>query len=191
MIPRARHWLPLFPLLALLGLAYWLNQQALTDRFTPEKRVRHDPDVIVENFSAVSLDTSGSPHFVISADRMQHFPDDDSTLLNAPRITMYSTNHQAINATALTGAISGKGQEVTLLDGVELSREGNTQQNPFRIHTEYLHILPDQDWVDTDRAITMIDANITLHAVGMTLDNKSRILKLLSQVRSEYVPNEN
>jgi lipopolysaccharide export system protein LptC len=185
---RARYWLPLVPLFGLLGATYWLNQQVLPEPAKPDSSKRHDPDAIVENFSATRLNEQGVPRFVMAATKMLHYPDDDSTTLEAPRITMLSVGQPAIHAIAKRGIISSKGDEVFLHDDVEVLREASAQQDELTLQTEYLHIIPDQDLANTDRAVTIVDAHNTVHATGMEMDNKTRTLKLLSQVRSEHVP---
>lgn len=187
-ISRARHWLSVLPLLALLGITYWLSQQVLPESFRPDGKKRHDPDAIVENFSASKLDESGMPHFVVAAKKMLHYPDDDSTVLEQPRITMYSGAHPAIHAIAKRGTVSSKGDEIFLYDEIEVMREADARQDALTLQTKYLHIVPEQNLTDTDRAITVTGAHSTLHAVGMEMDSGARTLKLLSQVRSEYVP---
>ena len=88
------------------------------------------------------------------------------------------------------GTISSKGDDVFLLDNVKVLREASAQQDQLTLQTEYLHIAPDQNLANTDRAVTIVDAHNIVHATGMEMDSKTRILKLLSQVRSEYVPNK-
>jgi lipopolysaccharide export system protein LptC len=187
---RARYWLPLMPLFALLGATYWLNQQVLPEPAKPDSSKRHDPDAIVENFSATKLNEQGVPSFIMAATKMLHYPDDDSTTLESPRITMLSAGQPAIHASAKRGTISSKGEEVFLHDDVEVLRETSAQRDQLTLQTEYLHIIPDQDLANTDRAVTIVDAHNIVHATGMEMDNKTRTLKLLSQVRSEHVPNE-
>ncbi len=185
---RARHWLPLLPLLVLLGAAYWLNQQVRSEQVKPDGGKRHDPDAIMENFSAIKLNKQGAPRFIMAAKKMQHYPDDDSTVLDVPRLAILSAEHPVIHLIARQGAVSSKGDEVFLHNDVEVLREASVRQEELSLHTEYLHIVPDRDWVDTDRAVTMVDAHNTVHATGLEMDNKARTLKLLSQVRSEHVP---
>ena len=189
LVSRVRPWLPLLPLLGLLAATYWLNQQALPGPAKPESK-RHDPDAIMENFSATNLNEQGVPDFVMAATKLMHYPDDDSTTLDAPRITMLSAGQPAIHATAEHGTISSKGDDVFLLDNVKVLREASAQQDQLTLQTEYLHIAPDQNLANTDRAVTIVDAHNIVHATGMEMDSKTRILKLLSQVRSEYVPNK-
>jgi len=184
---RVRPWLPLLPLVGLLSATYWLNQQALPGPAKPES-ARHDPDAIMDNFSATSLNDQGVPDFIMAATRLIHYPDDDSTTLDDPRITMLSPGQPAIHATAEHGSISGKGEDLYLRDNVKVLREASAQQGQLTVQTDYLHISPDQNLADTDRPVTIVEAHNIVHATGMELDNKTRILKLLSNVRSVHVP---
>ena len=187
---RARYWLLPLPLLGLLGISYWLNQQAQLEPAKPDSSKRHDPDAIVENFSATKLNELGLPSFIMAANKMLHYPDDDSTTLDVPRITMLSAGQPVIHAIAKRGTISSKGDEVLLHDEVEVLREASARQTALTLQTDYLRIIPDQDLANTDRAVTIFDAHNTVRATGMEMDNKTRTLKLLSQVRSEHVPNK-
>jgi lipopolysaccharide export system protein LptC len=189
LVSRVRHWLPLLPLFVLLAATYWLNQQVLPEPAKPENK-RHDPDAIMENFSATNLNEQGVPDFVMAATKLMHYPDDDSTTVDEPRITMLSAGQPAIHATAEHGIISSKGDEVFLRDNVKVLREAGAHQDQMTLQTQYLHIIPDRDLAKTDRAVTIVDAHSIVHAIGMEMDNKTRTLKLLSQVRSEYVPNK-
>lgn len=186
---RVRYWLPLLPLLGLLGVTYWLNQLVQPEPAKPDSSKRHDPDAIMENFSAIKLNEQGTPRFIMAAKKMQHYPDDDSTTLEMPRLATLSADRPAIHTTAKRGLVSSKGDEVFLHDDVKVLREASTLQDELTLRTEYLHVIPDKDLANTDRAVTIVDAHNTVHATGLEMDNKARTLKLLSQVRSEHVPN--
>ncbi len=185
---RARYWLPLLPLLGMLAVTYWLNQQVQPESAQPDNGERHDPDAIVENFSAIKLNEQGVPRFVMAAKKMQHYPDDDSTTLEVPRLTTLSADRPAIHTIAKRGIVSSRGDEVFLHGDVEVLREASAQQDELTLHTEYLHVIPDLDLANTDRAVTITDARNTVHAIGLEMDNKARTLKLLSQVKSEHIP---
>ena len=185
---RARYWLPLLPLFGLLGATYWLNLQVQPQAAKPDSSKRHDPDAIIENFSATKLNEQGVPGFIMVAKKMLHYPDDDSTTLEAPHITMLSAEHPAIHASAKRGTISSKGDEIFLHDDVEVLRDASAKQDQLSLQTEYLHVIPDQNLTDTDRAITIVEDHTTVHAIGMEMNSETRTLKLLSQVRSEHVP---
>jgi lipopolysaccharide export system protein LptC len=188
---RARYWLPVLPLLGLLGGTYWLNQQAQPEPERLINREPQDPDAIMENFSAMQLSKQGLPRFTIAADKLQHYPFDDRTTLEAPRVTIVSPDQPVVHSTAKRGSISGKGDEVFLYDDVVVLRGANAERAELRVNTEYLHIVPERNLIDTDKAISIVEGNKTLHATGMQIDNNARTFKLLSNVRSTYVPAKN
>ena len=185
---RARYWLPLLPLLGLLGATYWLDQQSQPGPTKPDRSKRHDPDAIVENFSATKLNELGVPSFTITANKLLHYPDDDSTTLEVPHITLLSDTQPTIHANAKSGTISNQGNKILLHDDVEVTREANAKLDRLTLQTEYLNIIPDQNFTYTDRAVTIVENHTTVHAKGMQMNSQTRILKLLSQVRSEYAP---
>ena len=134
------------------------------------------------------MNEQGMPSFIMAAKKMVHFPDNDSATLEEPRITMLSAGQPAIHATAKSATISDKGEEVILHDDVEVVRDAGERQDSFKLQTEYLRILPDQNLADSDRAVTLVDAHNIVHAIGMELNNNTRTLKLLSKVISDHVP---
>ena len=85
-IEKARSWLPLLPLLLLLAATYWLNQQVQPLAQT-QSQLRHDVDYVVDNFSAVTLNVQGQPRFMLTAQKLWHYPDDDTTHLQKPNLT--------------------------------------------------------------------------------------------------------
>ena len=96
----------------------------------------------------------------------------------------------AIHIIAKRGNVSSRGDELFLYDDVEVLREASARQNELTLQTEYLHIIPDLDWAETDHPVTIVDVRNTVHAVGLAMDNQARTLKLLSQVRSVHVPSK-
>lgn len=185
---RARYWLPMLPLLGLLGVTYWLDQQARQEPDKAGGAIRHDPDAIMEDFSSVKMNEQGVPRFIMSAKKMQHYPDDDSSILDAPRLASLSATLPTVHLVAQRGIVSGSGNEVFLHDEVEVLREASADRGELTLQTDYLRVLPDRDWADTDHAVTIFDGRNVVHAVGLEMDNKMRTLKLLSQVRSVHEP---
>ncbi|MDP3477710.1 LPS export ABC transporter periplasmic protein LptC [Hydrogenophaga sp.] len=186
-VEKARAWLPLLPLLLLLLATYWLNQQVLP---LPQKQSqqRHDIDYSVDRFSAVSLNKEGQPRYIIAAERLWHYPDDDSSHLQMPLLTSLHRDRPPTVTSARTGMISSKGDDVYLYDEVRIVRDAGNGVGEQRFATDYLHIVPDRDWADTDQSVVVTDRYNVLRAVGMELDNQARTVKLLSRVRANHEP---
>jgi lipopolysaccharide export system protein LptC len=185
---RARYWLLLLPLLGLLGVTYWLNRQAQTEPTKASANTRFSIDATMENFSATKMDEQGNPHFTVSAKRLHHYPGDDSTALDEPVLTTISDEGTSIRATAMRGKIAGKGDEIFLYDHVEMRRDASTEQGSLTLTTESLQMLPEQNLITTDQPVTLADATTTVDAVGLEMNYKARTFKLLSRVKSVYVP---
>jgi len=188
MMDRLRSWLPLLPLLLLMGATYWLNLQVQSPTEGPNNDLLHDPDYVVDNFTATTLDIHGKVNFVMSAKKMWHYPDDDVTLLEAPKLESLSHEQSPLHISAQKGEISSKGDEVILRNDVVIVRPAYAKQSELTFKTEYLRVTPAKDIADTDKAVTLYDSHATLNAVGMELDNKLRSVKFLSNVKTEYEP---
>ena len=182
---RLREWWSLLPLLLLLGATYWLDQQVHPVHLKNDDNKRHDPDFSISKFVATTLNKQGLPHFVLSAQKMVHYPDNDTTYLDAPHLSSLYSDQPPIYTSARRGEVSSKGNEVFLHDEVKIVRAADATQSEVTLTSSYLHVVPDLDLMDTDRPVTMTDAHNVMHAVGMTYNNKTRVINLLAQVRSQ------
>lgn len=185
-VAKYRYWLPLVPLLVLLAGIYWLDKQVQQEIAVAANNQRHDPDGIMDNFHATKMDVQGEPRFLLSAKQMRHYPDHDTTELDLPRVTMLSSERPPVYVNGNRGNVSSRGDEVLFHEAVVVRRAAAGEQSAMTLKTEYLRVLPNHDWADTDRAVTMVNLNNTVHAIGLEMDNKARTMKLLSQVRSEH-----
>ncbi len=188
MMERLRSWLPLLPLILLTGATYWLNLQVQPSATGSNMNLRHDPDYIIDNFVATTLDENGKIRFVISAKKLWHYPDDDTTHLEIPRVESMTAERPPTRMAALTGELSGKGDEIFLRGEVTIVRPAYAEKSELTFNTNYLRVVPNKDIADSDQPVTMADALTTLNAVGMELDNKAHTIKFLSRVKTEYVP---
>jgi lipopolysaccharide export system protein LptC len=186
-VEKARAWLPLLPLVLLLAATWWLNQQVQP---LPQvvSQQRHDIDYVVDNLYAITLNAQGQPRFTLAAEKMWHYPDDDTTHLQMPRLTSLYVDRPPTLTQSLTGKISSKGDDVYLYDEVRVTRPASEGLPEQRFATDYLHFVPDRDWAETDQSVTMINPYNVIRAVGMELDNKARTAKLLSRVRATHEP---
>jgi len=185
-VTRSRFWLPLLPLFVLLAFVYWLDKQAQQEISLAINHQRHDPDGIMNNLHAIKMDLQGIPHILLNAKELRHYPDHDTTELEMPQLTILTSDRAAVHINSRRGNISSGGDEVFFRENVAVLREAAGDQLAMTLHTEYLRVLPNQDRANTDKPVTMQNAYNTIHAIGMEMDNKTRILNLLSQVRSEH-----
>ncbi len=180
---------PLVLVALLAALTFWLDQIAQpSGRGTGGSR--YDPDYVVERLSAVTLSRAGTASYTLAAAKMVHYPDGDTTLLTTPRFISYASAKAPVTITSSEAVVSANGQHVYFQDDVRVTRAAHESASELVVKTTFLHVIPDDNLAMTDRAVTITDATGTVAAVGLELNNATRILKLLSNVRGIYDPSK-
>jgi lipopolysaccharide export system protein LptC len=178
----------LFPLglmLALAMLTFYLERTVHEDE-SPATARRHDPDYYVVNFTTTTYNASGAAETRMSADKMVHFPDDDTTELVAPRVVQSKPNEPRYSVRAERGQLSRDGDEVFLYGDVVLVREASEHGPEARMTTEFLHVLRDRSLVRTDKPVKIVEGTRSLQGRGMEYNNLSRELLLRHDVIARF-----
>jgi lipopolysaccharide export system protein LptC len=181
----------LFPLALMLSLALltlWLDHQVRVEGAGTGAPRRHDPDYLVTNFVTTTYARDGRVETVLAAAEMQHYPDDDSTELVAPRVEQARPEQPRFTVRADRGKISREGDEIFLYDNVVLVREADQERPEARMTTSFLHILRDRALVRTDRQVLFEEPGRMLSGRGMEYFNETRELFLHANVHASFEP---
>ena len=180
----------LFPLALMLSLAlltFWLERTVHEDAAKPAPR-RHDPDYIVEKFTTTIYNRDGIAESMISAERMLHYPDDDTTELHAPLMVQTKPREPRITVSASRGQLSRDGDEIFLYDNVVLERAASGERSAARMTTTFLHVVRDRSLVRTDRPVEIVEEGRSLSGRGMEYNNESGSFVLHADVQGRYLP---
>lgn len=180
----------LFPLglmLVLALLTFWLDRAVREEPAHPSLR-RHDPDYLVHNFTSTTYNRLGNAETTITAAKMLHYPDDDSTELVAPRVVQAKPTEPRFTVSAERGVLAREGDEIFLYDNVQLVREPDARHGGARMTTSFLHIVRDRSIMRTDREVTIVEGRRSLTGRGMEYNNDSRELVLRSDVQARFEP---
>lgn len=186
MMDRITAWFPIMALVLLAAVTLWLDRQVRPPERPGDGNARHDPDYVIENISATRIGADGNPRYTLNARRVTHYPDDDSTHLDAPRLVRFATDLAPVTMSSRTALVSSNGQDVYLMDDVKVVRAPYAEHSELVLDTTYLHVVPDDDIAQTDKPVRIHDANTLISSVGLEFNNATRILKLLSHVRGTY-----
>jgi lipopolysaccharide export system protein LptC len=154
---------------------------------------RHDTDLYIEDFKAVSLDPQGRVRQSIAARLARHFPDDDTTEFESPLITFSDPGKPPVTITADRGVITGDQKDAYFTGNVKGIRAAEGQgrdKGPVIVTSEYLHVLPKEDKIETDKAVTITDPRGIISGTGMEFDNKAKTFKFKSRVSGQLQPNK-
>lgn len=178
--------LPLAVVAAMAGLTYWLNQVTEAPLPQDDAAFRHDPDLIVENFSATAYDRHGHPRHILTAVRLTHYMDDDTTELIAPRFEQRSPGAPVVRASATRGFVSSNGEHVHLIDQVRITREATPDTPELVMTTQYLHVTPEAELMRTDQPVELRQGASWMTAGSLYADGKSRTMELKGRVKGTY-----
>jgi len=176
---RAASLFPLAMLVLLAALTFWLNRLIQDDK--PRGPQRHDPDYWVERFEVRRFNLEGQLQHTLTAGKLVHYPDDDTTIVTGPQITYHQ---QAPSEVSARMAYIGKdGKEVNLVDEVRVIRHSvSGDAPPTVLETRTLKVFPDDEKASTRDPVVISQGKSVMHGSGLDLDNKSGITVLHGRV---------
>lgn len=176
---RSASLLPLAMLVLLAALTFWLSRVIEGDK--PRAPQRHDPDYSVERFQVRRFDPNGKLQHTLVAQKLVHYPDDDSTLVTAPHLTYHQTAPTEI--TARMAQIGPDGKEIDLIEDVRVVRHGASGDDaPTLLDMRSLKVFPDEERGFTRDPVTITQGHSLVRGKGMEIDNKTGISVLHGRV---------
>ncbi len=134
-------------ILGIVGLFGLYLQIELMDEDVEEENYaeRHDPDYYILNFIATGLDKNGQRRYVLKADRMVHFPDDDTAVFDKPHVIQYQEGLAPRHTYADSGWMNSTGDEILMTGNVRVVVEADSTNPGSTLKTKKLRIYLDED----------------------------------------------
>lgn len=187
---RVTNWLPLALMFALAALTLWMQFSIESEPPAVQVGTRHTPDAIVENMVLTRLTDKGDARFTLRAKRLLHFPNDDSTELEAPQLVQARRDLPSVTVSADRGKLlprGDKGEDEAFFYGNVMMVQGASPDQPeMRVRTQSLQILVDREQARTTDRVTVLQGKSQLTGVGMDFDRRAHRVTLHSQVRGTY-----
>lgn len=180
------HWLPLALAAMIALMSAWLNQLAKPSRVLDDIGFTHDPDYIVEQFKVRTFDIEGKPRHTLTAQRMVHYMDDDTSELDRPEIRLTTGKRAPIEISAKRGLIFGDRDSVHFLGEARAVRGATPEQSAFILSGEHLRVVPDAGILNSNKPVTLRQGNSVIHAGGLYADERNQRLELTGGVRGLY-----
>src|SRR5262249_43961277 len=154
----------------LVAFTFWIDRLVQPIPVGVSGASRHDPDYIVDGLTAMRMNQAGATAYTLSAKKMVHYPDDDTTQLTLPRLVSLDPGKAPITITSNRALVSSNGENVYFEDDVQVTRAALGDSSEMQMRTSYLHVVPDDRIAQTDRPVTLSDAATTVNAVGLELN---------------------
>ena len=174
--------LPLFLLTLLAGGTFWLERASHLDEATNNGKSRHDPDFIIDNFTTQRFNLDGTLQHTMTAQKMLHYADDETTDVTAPALTYYGqTPPTRLNARQAW--VSKDGKEVRLTNDVRMVREASADRPELVVTSSELRVFPDDEIARTNTPVTIVNGLSTIHGTGMDANHHTQTITLLGRVQ--------
>ncbi len=171
-------------------MTFWLSRFVQLDETRANGAIRHDPDLIIENFSALKLGESGTVEYTIRAEKMTHFRDDDLSTLDKIVFTALQPNKPKVTATAPRGQLvkhADGADEVMMDGGVRVETEADAKHSAMLLTTPTMKVIPDQNIARSNDGVVMESLSGKLTAKTFVLNTDTRRLEL-EGVNLKYTP---
>ena len=195
LLDRLTAWSPVLLLGGLAALTYWLDAQVQAPTNAGASAPKHEPDMYIENFRAVALGPDGKPRQSISADRAEHFADDQTTELTAPKLHLTEPGRPALTLTAERGKVSPDREHAWFSGNVRAVRdappggaEDGTPGGTMTLTSQSLHVETQKERLDTPDAVTIEEPRGIIKGVGLEFDNVAKTAILKHQVSGTMQP---
>lgn len=172
--------------LLLAALGNWLAELGVKQvdrRITPAPVTQLN--YFLNGVTITAMDPDGNTQHRLQAERVEHFEESDTTRLHHPKLELYEQQQLAWRVEAQQGEVNPQADEVQL-QGEVLLQQLATRGETVRLATTALQLQPKRGRAETDQPVTLTQGGNRIDAVGMEIEQKSRRLLLLSQVRGRY-----
>lgn len=176
-------------LLALVGGTWWAAdyaQRAIP--IDPPRRVTHEKDAWSQNFVMLRTDVQGRPINRLEGVYGEHFPDDDSYHITAPRAIGQQATNPITVAVAKTAIMLEGGKRIIMNGDAHVQRHADANNDALDVRSEQLILLPDDDVLFTDLPAQVHKGNSRMNGTGMRYNNKTRQLEVHASTGVEIAP---
>jgi lipopolysaccharide export system protein LptC len=177
--------LPISILLVLAALTFWLRYATDFTEKPADGKHRHDPDYIVDGVSLRKIGQSGILEYTLIADQIRHYPDDDTTSMDRPKLVYLHPTRPPVTISAVHGVMGPKGERVDLSEEVEVRRAGSAKNPPLLVETSEMTVLTGDEKAFTKSHVLITQGGSWVQGVGMQVDNKLQTYLLESRVSGE------
>ncbi|MDR0997007.1 MAG: LPS export ABC transporter periplasmic protein LptC [Zoogloeaceae bacterium] len=173
----------------LAGLSFWLAS-IVEVSLIPEDKQRHDPDIYATDFNVDRYDAEGALRYRLTAPKMRHYPDDDSSEIDDPFLENFRADAPKVEMRAKLAVVTENGKHVEMKDDVRLVREAYGTSPELVATTSALTVLPDEGRAFNDMPVRITQGASWLTGVGIAVNDKTKQFALSSthqsRVRGEY-----
>ena len=179
---RSHSLFPVIVLTLLAGVSVWLDRVTQQDPVAKTDKTRHEADFSAERITLHRFDPTGKVQYILVADSMLHYADDESSELKNPRLN-YLNRPEPVWVESRFASVNKDGTTVVLTDEVLVRRAAHAGKPESTLRTEQMTVWPEDEKMRADKPVTLTQGQTVINAERMESDNIIGELRLQGQVR--------
>ena len=177
-------WKLAFTLIIIAGLSYWLHDTLIMDDDEVLAKLAHHPDYYMKNFTTLKMKQDGTPKNHLTASYMAHYPDDNTTELDYPKLRIFRADKLPINVSADKGWVTSSNEVILLKGNVHLYQIEETGEMSLELITDDARVLIDKKYAETDKPATVISKKSTTNSTGIRINMQEHKMEFLNKVHT-------
>ena len=179
---RSHSLFPVIVLTLLAGVSVWLDRVTQQDPVAKTDKTRHEADFSAERITLHRFDPTGKVQYILVADSMLHYADDESSELKNPRLN-YLNRPEPVWVESRFASVNKDGTTVVLTDEVLVRRAAHAGKPESTLRTEQMTVWPEDEKMRADKPVTLTQGQTVINAERMESDNIIGEVRLQGQVR--------
>ena len=185
---RSHSLFPVIVLTLLAGVSVWLDRGTQQDPGAKTDKTRHEADFSAERITLHRFDPTGKVQYILVADSMLHYADDESSELKNPRLN-YLNRPEPVWVESRFASVNKDGTTVVLTDEVLVRRAAHAGKPESTLRTEQMTVWPEDEKMRADKPVTLTQGQTVINAERMESDNIIGEVRLQGQVRGTLYRN--
>ena len=185
---RSHSLFPVIVLTLLAGVSVWLDRVTQQDPVAKTDKTRHEADFSAERITLHRFDPTGKVQYILVADSMLHYADDESSELKNPRLN-YLNRPEPVWVESRFASVNKDGTTVVLTDEVLVRRAAHAGKPESTLRTEQMTVWPEDEKMRADKPVTLTQGQTVINAERMESDNIIGEVRLQGQVRGTLYRN--
>ncbi|MBC8519147.1 MAG: LPS export ABC transporter periplasmic protein LptC [Gammaproteobacteria bacterium] len=170
----------------ILILAVATTWYLIPDPPPSQQKTAQQTDYFVVKLNRKQMNLSGDTASTFSADRVDHYPEDNREELIKPRATTYSAEDPPWNLSADEGTLWEEEDRVTMRGNVIANQKFPKSPRFSRMETEEAELFLDSNSMKTDKLITFTTDRTTTTSTGAELHLDTGEIHLLKSSSGHY-----
>ncbi|OMH30362.1 LPS export ABC transporter periplasmic protein LptC [Motiliproteus sp. MSK22-1] len=169
---------------SILILGYWgFREPEYQSSGLSSDQADKEIDGFIIGAVSVEYDKQGNPKQELVSKKMTHYPRSDRTLLETPVVLVHRDTKPPVQIKAKEGEIGPGGTEIFLRQEVFMVEQ---TADGFSLETSYLRLVPDNDYAETNAAVTLRHRSGEMRSKGLKAFLAEDRIQLLNNVRGTH-----